>query len=58
MFFYFLFLLPHTYLSSPGKFDIPDIDPFLCTHLNYGFANMDNSTWKLVAYDPWYSLLS
>ena len=40
-----------------GSFDIPDIDPFLCTHLNYGFANMDNSTWKLVAYDPWYSLL-
>ena len=40
-----------------GKFDIDDIDAHLCTHLNYGFANMDNQTWKLVAYDPWSVLL-
>jgi len=44
------------YRKGYGSFDIPDIDPFLCTHLNYGFANMDNSTWKLVAYDPWFDL--
>ena len=37
-------------------FDIPDIDPHLCTHLNYGFANMDNSSWNIVAYDPWFDL--
>merc|ERR1712080_127999 len=44
------------YRKGNGKFDIPDIDPNLCTHLNYGFANMDNTTWKLVAYDPWFDL--
>merc|ERR1712002_59800 len=44
------------YRNGYGKFDIPDIDPHLCTHLNYGFANMDNTTWKLVAYDPWFDL--
>merc|ERR1712098_697872 len=42
------------YRHGDGKFDIPDIDPHLCTHLNYGFANMNNQTWKLVAYDPWF----
>merc|ERR550519_2387163 len=44
------------YRHGNGKFDIPDIDPNLCTHLNYGFANMNNQTWKLVAYDPWFDL--
>jgi len=39
-----------------GKFDIPDIDPHLCTHLNYGFANINNQTWEIVAYDPWFDL--
>ena len=50
------YLVPSSHLIRlfPGKFDIPDIDPHLCTHLNYGFANMDNQTWELVAYDPWY----
>ena len=47
-----LFCLLKLRISS-GKFDIDDIDAHLCTHLNYGFANMDNQTWKLVAYDPW-----
>ena len=40
-------------MCHTGQFDIDDIDAHLCTHLNYGFANMDNQTWKLVAYDPW-----
>jgi len=44
------------YRTGNGKFDIDDIDPNLCTHLNYGFANMDNSTWSIVAYDPWFDL--
>jgi len=44
------------YRPGDGKFDIDNIDPNLCTHLCYGFANMDNSTWKAVAYDPWYDL--
>ena len=43
----------HTQMCHTGQFDIDDIDAHLCTHLNYGFANMDNQTWKLVAYDPW-----
>jgi len=44
------------YRPGYGKFDIDDIDPFLCTHLNYGFANMNNMTWEIVAYDPWFDL--
>jgi chitinase len=44
------------YRPGKGKFDIPDIDPFVCTHINYGFADMDNVTWSVVAYDPWYDL--
>ena len=39
-----------------GQFDIDNIDPNLCTHLCYGFANMNNQTWEAVAYDPWYDL--
>jgi len=44
------------YRPGGGKFDIKDIDPHLCTHVCYGFANMDNHTWEAVAYDPWYDL--
>lgn len=44
------------YRPGSGRFDIDNIDPFLCTHINYAFANMDNSTWELVSYDPWYDL--
>jgi|ERR1711971_907889 len=44
------------YRPGNGRFDIDDIDPNLCTHLNYGFANMDNQTWNIVAYDPWFDL--
>lgn len=44
------------YRPGYGKFDIDDIDAHVCTHLNYGFANMDNQTWNLVAYDPWFDL--
>merc|ERR1711872_369157 len=40
------------YRPGNGKFDIPDIDPHVCTHLNYGFANMDNQTWNMMAADP------
>ena len=44
------------YRPGFGKFDIDDIDPHVCTHLNYGFANMNNMTWEIVAYDPWFDL--
>merc|ERR1711970_449888 len=46
------------YRPGKGKVDITDIDPHICTHLNYGFANMDNNTWNIVAYDPWFDLAS
>jgi len=44
------------YRPGDGKFDIDNIDPHLCTHLCYGFANMNNATWEAVSYDPWYDL--
>ena len=40
--------------TGPGKFDVDDIDPNLCTHGFYGFADLDNSTWTIKIYDPWY----
>jgi len=39
-----------------GKFDIDDIDPNLCTHGFYGFADLNNQTWKVEVFDPWYDL--
>jgi len=44
------------YRPGDGKFDIDDINPHLCTHVYYGFANIDNSTWEVYPYDPWYDL--
>lgn len=45
-------------LTRPGKgkFDVEDIDPFLCTHGFYGFADLDNITWTIYVYDPWFDL--
>ena len=31
-----------------------NIDPTLCTHGFYGFADLNNVTWKIKPYDPWY----
>ena len=39
-----------------GKFDVDDVDTTLCTHGFYGFADLDNHTWEIYAYDPWYDL--
>lgn len=44
------------YRVGAGSFDIDDIDPHLCTHVCYAFANMNNHTWEAVAYDPWFDL--
>jgi len=44
------------YRPGVGKFDIPDFDASLCTHGYYGFSNLDNHTWEMVPYDPWYDL--
>ena len=34
-----------------GMFDVDDIDASLCTHGFYGFADLDNGTWEIAAYD-------
>ena len=39
-----------------SDFKIEDIDPFLCTHAFYGFADMSNETWKIKSWDPWLDL--
>lgn len=45
------------YRPGNGRFDVGDIDPFLCTHLVFGFAALDNYTMdKIIAYDPWNEL--
>ena len=30
-----------------GKFDVDDIDPTLCTHGFYGFADIDENTYEI-----------
>ncbi|KAK2718199.1 chitinase-3-like protein 1 [Artemia franciscana] len=44
------------YRPGDGKFDVEDIDPTICTHLIFGFAALDNQTYKIVAFDPWNDL--
>ncbi|XP_071539408.1 chitinase-3-like protein 1 [Panulirus ornatus] len=39
-----------------GKFDVDDIDPFLCTHYIFGFTAINNQTWTIEVVDPWNEL--
>ncbi|XP_063610181.1 chitinase-3-like protein 1 [Penaeus indicus] len=39
-----------------GKFDVEDIDPFLCTHVIFGFAGLSNHTWEIEVLDVWNEL--
>lgn len=39
------------YRPSPGKFDVESIDPFLCTHLIFGFVGLRNGV--ITSLDPW-----
>jgi GH18 family chitinase len=32
-------------LQGVGKYKPEDIDPSLCTHINYGFAVLDPTRW-------------
>lgn len=43
------------YRPGSGKFDVEDIDPFVCTHLIYGFAGLgyDNT---IISLDPYNDL--
>ncbi|KAL4707013.1 hypothetical protein ACJJTC_000440 [Scirpophaga incertulas] len=40
-----------THRSGQGKFDVDDMDPYLCTHLVYAFAGI-NDNGELTALDP------
>jgi len=40
------------YRPGIGSFDVDDIDPRLCSHGFYGFADLNNATWKIDAIDP------
>ncbi|XP_063611832.1 chitinase-3-like protein 1 isoform X1 [Penaeus indicus] len=42
--------------QGAGKFDVEDIDPFLCTHLIYGFAEISTSSWEIEAMEPYNDL--
>ncbi|XP_076330487.1 putative chitinase 10 [Tachypleus tridentatus] len=44
------------YRWGDGKYKIEDIDPFICTHLIYGFAKLDLNN-KIAAYDPYLDLV-
>lgn len=44
------------YRPGLGKFDVEDIDPFLCTHILYAFAGLQESTGTIVSLDPYNDL--
>ncbi|EFA10488.1 chitinase 10 isoform X1 [Tribolium castaneum] len=41
------------YRQGDGKYLPSDIDPSLCTHINYGFAVLDSSSMTLKPHDSW-----
>ena len=43
------------YRPGNGKFDVEDIDPFLCTHIIYGFTGLGTDN-KIKCLDPWNDL--
>lgn len=43
------------YRPGQGKFDIENIDPFVCTHLIYSFVGLADSG-EIVVLDPWIDL--
>ena len=45
-----------TYRWASGHFDVEDIDPFLCTHLVFGFAGLDPESYTIRALDPYNEL--
>ena len=44
----------HVWFS--GLFDVEDIDPFLCTHLVYGFAGLSTVNLTIESLDPYNDL--
>jgi chitinase len=45
-----------TYRWGNGEFDVENIDPFICTHLMFGFAGLDPNTDKIKVLDPYNEL--
>lgn len=43
------------YRPEPGKFPVENIDPFICTHLVYGFAGLSSSN-TIRSLDAWQDL--
>ena len=41
------------YRVGEGHFEPNDIDPFLCTHVIYAFAKLEESTSEIASSDPW-----
>ncbi|TRY80597.1 hypothetical protein TCAL_17442 [Tigriopus californicus] len=44
------------YREDPGHFDVAWVDPTLCSHGIYAYADIDTATWSLMPVDPWYDL--
>ncbi|XP_055346364.1 uncharacterized protein LOC129593893 [Paramacrobiotus metropolitanus] len=44
------------YRPTSGKFSPSDIDPFLCTHIIYAFAKLNEESSILETFDPWADL--
>ena len=45
-----------TYRNGDGQFDVEDLDPFLCTHLMFGFAGLHPTKHTIMSLDPWNDL--
>lgn len=43
------------YRPGNGKFDVEHIDPFLCTHIIYGFTGLGTDN-TMIPLDPWNDL--
>lgn len=41
------------YRQNGGKYLPEDIDPDLCTHILYGFAVLDGSSYTIKTHDSW-----
>nr|XP_027225089.1 chitinase-3-like protein 1 [Penaeus vannamei] len=39
-----------------GKYDVDQIDPFLCTHVVYSYAQISETSWEAVPLEPYYDL--
>ncbi len=39
-----------------GPFKIEDIDTTICTHISYAFAKMNEVTYEIEAFDPYWDL--